>query len=52
VTAPAQPDRAASTPAATSPDEPSLGALVQGASESISTIIRGEIALAKLELST
>jgi hypothetical protein len=52
VTAPAQPDRAASTPAATSPDEPSLGVLVQGASESISTIIRGEIALAKLELST
>lgn len=31
-------------------DEPSLGQLVHDASESISTIIRGEIQLAKLEL--
>ena len=32
------------------PQEPSLGQLVHDASESISTIIRGEIELAKLEL--
>jgi uncharacterized membrane protein YqjE len=39
----------ASTPAAQS-DEPSIGRLVHDASESLSTIIRGEIELAKLEL--
>ena len=33
-----------------SPDEPSLGALVSEATESLSTIIRGELELAKLEL--
>jgi uncharacterized membrane protein YqjE len=32
------------------PDEPSLGKLVSDASESLSTIVRGEIELAKLEL--
>jgi uncharacterized membrane protein YqjE len=32
--------------------DPSLGKLVQDASESISTIIRGELELAKLELSS
>ena len=40
----------ASGSAAGKPDEPSLGQLVHDASESISTIIRGEIQLAKLEL--
>lgn len=58
MTASSQPDRAASgtgsssapEPAAVSTDEPSLGKLVQDASESVSAIIRGEIELAKLEL--
>jgi Putative Actinobacterial Holin-X, holin superfamily III len=49
VTATSQPNRPASA-AAGSAAEPSLGKLVQDASESVSTIIRGEIALAKLEL--
>ena len=43
-----------STPGAAAPrhaaDEPSIGQLVHEASESLSTIIRGEIELAKLEL--
>jgi hypothetical protein len=49
VTATSQPDRPASAPGSAA-TEPSLGKLVQDASESVSTIIRGEIALAKLEL--
>ena len=49
MTATSQPNRPASAPAGTAV-EPSLGKLVQDASESVSTIIRGEIALAKLEL--
>ncbi|MGH8861521.1 MAG: phage holin family protein [Jatrophihabitantaceae bacterium] len=40
---------AAST-AASAANEPSIGELVQQASESLSTIVRGEIELAKLEL--
>jgi hypothetical protein len=43
-----------STPGSATPrhaaDEPSIGQLVNEASESLSTIIRGEIELAKLEL--
>lgn len=35
---------------ASPPDEPSIGALVSDATESLSTIIRGELELAKLEL--
>jgi hypothetical protein len=49
VTATSQPNRPAGA-AAGAAGEPSLGKLVQDASESVSTIIRGEIALAKLEL--
>ena len=45
-----------STPGSAAPrhaaDEASIGQLVQEASESLSTIIRGEIELAKLELRT
>jgi hypothetical protein len=47
VTSTSTPDAAAPRHAA---DEPSIGQLVHEASESLSTIIRGEIELAKLEL--
>jgi hypothetical protein len=47
VTSTSTPDSAAPRHAA---DEPSIGQLVHEASESLSTIIRGEIELAKLEL--
>jgi uncharacterized membrane protein YqjE len=50
--APATASGSASDVAAASGAEPSLGELVQDASESVSTIIRGEIELAKLELTT
>ena len=50
MTAESQPDRAAGAAADTAAGEPSLGQLVQDASESVSTINRGEIALEKLEL--
>lgn len=62
MTASSQPDRAApgatsdsasaSPSPAASADEPSIGDLVKDASDSVSAIIRGEIALAKLELTT
>ncbi len=48
---PAQPPAAVATaPATASPDEPSVGQLVADASTHLSTIIHGEIELAKLEL--
>ena len=47
---PDAPRHAATAAPAAEPAEPSLGQLVSDASASISTIVRGEIELAKLEL--
>jgi uncharacterized membrane protein YqjE len=50
VTVTPQPNGAAATPRHAADGEPSVGQLVADASAQVSTIIQGEIALAKLEL--